>query len=377
LFYVLLGYYLCQKLITNYLIVVKDNNILIQNLSQTKDNKKILDNINLTIPFNSVICLVGPSGCGKTSLLRVIAGLDKFKLGKIFFDNKLVSSPQFSIPTENRNVGLVFQESNLFPHLNIFKNVSFGSKKENFKDIQKETFEILKKIGLPHFSNIFPHQLSGGQKQLVAVARSLIRKPRLLMMDEPFANLDQRLKNKIRDIVLHLLQKTRTTALIVTHDPDDAMFMGDFIAVMNKGKILQFDTPVNIYNKPNSSFVARFFGETLFLKSKINNNNVDTLFGPIKIKDSNLINSKEIEIIFRSEAFTITKNNSKKNSKKIKSKIIALKYIGENSYLHLDILSKHVQKHIHIKVPGKFIPPKNKICYINIGKKNFFIFKYK
>ena len=267
--------------------MVKDNNILIQNLSQTKDNKKILDNINLTIPFNSVICLVGPSGCGKTSLLRVIAGLDKFKLGKIFFDNKLVSSPEFSIPTENRNVGLVFQESNLFPHLNIFKNVSFGSKKENFKDIQKETFEILKKIGLPHFSNIFPHQLSGGQKQLVAVARSLIRKPKLLMMDEPFANLDQRLKNKIRDIVLHLLQKTRTTALIVTHDPDDAMFMGDFIAVMNKGKILQFDTPVNIYNKPNSSFVARFFGETLFLKSKINNNKVDTLFGPIKIKDSN------------------------------------------------------------------------------------------
>ena len=357
--------------------MVKDNNILIQNLSQTKDKKKILDNINLTIPFNSVICLVGPSGCGKTSLLRVIAGLDKFKLGKIFFDNKLVSSPEFSIPTENRNVGLVFQESNLFPHLNIFKNVSFGSKKENFKDIQKETFEILKKIGLPHFSNIFPHQLSGGQNQLVAVARSLIRKPKLLMMDEPFANLDQRLKNKIRDIVLHLLQKTRTTALIVTHDPDDAMFMGDFIAVMNKGKILQFDTPVNIYNKPNSSFVARFFGETLFLKSKINNNKVDTLFGPIKIKDSNLINSKEIEIIFRSEAFTITKNNSKKNSKKIKSKIIALKYIGENSYLHLDILSKHVQKHIHIKVPGKFIPPKNKICYINIGKKNFFIFKYK
>ena len=128
--------------------MVKDNNILIQNLSQTKDKKKILDNINLTIPFNSVICLVGPSGCGKTSLLRVIAGLDKFKLGKIFFDNKLVSSPEFSIPTENRNVGLVFQESNLFPHLNIFKNVSFGSKKENFKDIQKESWNDC--VGLDH-----------------------------------------------------------------------------------------------------------------------------------------------------------------------------------------------------------------------------------
>ena len=110
--------------------MVKDNNILIQNLSQIKDNTKILDNINLSIPINKVICLVGPSGCGKTSLLRVIAGLDKFNLGKIFFDNKLISKPQFSVPTENRNIGLVFQESNLFPHLNIFKNVSFGSKKK-------------------------------------------------------------------------------------------------------------------------------------------------------------------------------------------------------------------------------------------------------
>ena len=354
--------------------MVKNNNIIIRSLSQLKDNKKILDDINLNIPIHKVVCLVGPSGCGKTSLLRVIAGLDKFNSGQIFFDNKLISKPEFSIPTEDRNIGLVFQESNLFPHLNVFKNVSFGSKKKKFKDIQKETFEILKKIGLPHFSNIYPHQLSGGQKQLVAIARSLITKPKLLMMDEPFANLDQNLKNKIRDITLHLLQKTFTTALIVTHDPDDAMFMGDFIAVMNKGKIIQFDTPVNIYNKPNSPFVARFFGETLSLRSKVHKKTAKTIFGPIKVSDYKSIKAKEIEIIFRSEGFNVTKNNAKKNQRKIKSKIIAVKYISENSYLHLDILNKSIQKHIHIKVPGKFIPPKNKICYISIDKKNFFIF---
>ena len=352
--------------------MVKDKNIEVQNLSQSKDNKKILDNVNLKIPINKVVCLVGPSGCGKTSLLRAIAGLDNFNSGRISFDNKIVSKPHYSIPTENRNIGLVFQESNLFPHLNVFKNVSFGSKKKIYKDIQKETFEILKKIGLPHYANVYPHQLSGGQKQLVAIARSLLTKPKLIMMDEPFANLDERLKNKIRDITLHLLQKTFTTALIITHDPDDAMFMGDFIAVMNNGKILQFDTPENIYNNPNSPFVARFFGETLSIKSKVNNKKAKTIFGPINV--SNLKTGKEIEIVFRSEAFNITKNKSKNNTKKIKSRIIAVRYISNNSYLHLDILNNSFQKHIHIKIPGKFIPPKNKICYINIGKKNFFVF---
>ena len=352
--------------------MVKDKNIEIQNLSQTKDNKKILDNINLSIPINKVVCLVGPSGCGKTSLLRAISGLDNFSSGRISFDNKIISKPNYSVPTENRNIGLVFQESNLFPHLNVFKNVSFGSKKKKYKDVQKETFEILKKIGLPHYANVYPHQLSGGQKQLVAIARSLLTKPKLIMMDEPFANLDERLKNKIRDITLHLLQKTFTTALIITHDPDDAMFMGDFIAIMNNGKILQFDTPENIYNNPSSSFVARFFGETLSIKSKVNNKKAKTIFGPINITNSK--NGKEIEIVFRSEAFNITKNKSKNRTKKIKSRIIAVRYISDNSYLHLDILNNSFKKHIHIKVPGKFIPPKNKICYINIGKKNFFVF---
>ena len=357
--------------------MVKTNNIEIHNLSQIKDNKRILENINLSIPSNKVVCLVGPSGCGKTSLLRVIAGLDKFNSGKIFFNNKIILKSQSSLPTEQRNIGLVFQEANLFPHLNIYKNISFGSKKKNFKEIQKETFEILKKIGLPHLSNIFPDQLSSGQKQLVAIARSLITKPKLLMMDEPFANLDQRLKNKIRDITLHLLQKTLTTALIVTHDPEDAMFMGDFIAVMNKGEILQFDIPENIYNKPNSAFVASFFDETLSLKCKVKNKEIKSIFGSIAIKNKRLINSKEVEIVFRSEAFNISKNNSEKNSKKIKSRIIAVRYIRNNTYLHLDILNKSVKKHTHIKIPGKFIPPKNKICYISIGKKNFFIFNYK
>ena len=159
--------------------MVKDNKILIKNLSLIKDKKKILDSINLNIPIKKVVCLVGPSGCGKTSLLRVIAGLDKFNAGSIFFDNKIISDCRNSLPTENRNIGLVFQEANLFPHLNVFKNISFGLKKKNFKDIKKETFDILKKIGLPHLSNIMPHQLSGGQKQLIAIARSLILKPNL------------------------------------------------------------------------------------------------------------------------------------------------------------------------------------------------------
>ena len=139
--------------------MIKNKDIIIENLSQIKDKTKILDNINFNIPINKVVCLVGPSGCGKTSLLRAIAGLDEIDSGKIFFNNQLMSKLNFSVPVENRNIGLVFQESNLFPHLNVFKNVSFGSKKKKFKEVQEDTYDILKKIGLPHLSNIFPHQL--------------------------------------------------------------------------------------------------------------------------------------------------------------------------------------------------------------------------
>ncbi len=350
----------------------KRNNIEIQNLHQKKDNKLILNNINLKIPSNSVVCIVGPSGCGKTSLLRAISGLDTITSGKILFNEKLLSDEQYLVPTEKRNFGLVFQEANLFPHLNVFKNVSYGSKKKKYKDIQIETFDILKKIGLPHYSNTLPNQLSAGQKQLISIARSLITKPKLLMMDEPFANLDQRLKNKIRDITLHLLQKTKTTALIITHDPEDALFMGDYIAVMNNGKILQFDTPEKIYNKPNSAFVTKFFSETISLSNKSINGKVDTIFGPLKI--SKKFNKKDIEIIFRSEAFNISKNNKLKKKKKIRCKIIAIKYIADHSYIHLDIINPKFNKHIHIKILGKFFPPKNKICYINIHKNNYFVF---
>ena len=350
------------------------NNITIKNLFQIKDKKEILRNINLTIPLKKVVCIVGPSGCGKTSLLRSIAGLDKFKSGEIFYSGKLISNPNFDLPTEKRSFGLVFQNSNLFPHLNVFKNVSFGLKNKDNKTIQKETFNILSKIGLPHYANVYPDKLSGGQQQLVALARSLIPKPKLIMMDEPFANLDQKLKNKIRDITLHLLQKTSTTALIVTHDPEDAMFMGDYIAIMNKGTFLQFDTPQNIYNKPTNSFIARFFGDTISVKGKVKNKEIKTIFGVLK--DIKYPNNSNVEIIFRSESFNVRKDNSR-NSSGVKGKIIAVKYIGYNTILHLDIKNNNFSQHIHIKISGKFVCPKNKICYISIDKKYIFIFNSK
>ena len=275
--------------------MVKHNNIVIQNLSQIKDNKKILDNINLNIPINKVICLVGPSACGKTSLLRVIAGLDKFNSGEIFFDNKLISKPQFSIPTEDRNIGLVFQESNLFPHLNIYKNVSFGSKRKKFKDIQKETFEILKKIGLPHFSNIYPHQLSGGQKQRVALARALINKPKVLLLDEPLGALDLKLREQMQVELKSLQRQFNITFIYVTHDQQEALSMSDRIAVLNEGKIEQIGTPSEIYSSPNSSFVANFVGTSNIFDKSIAKEvfDIDSAFSIRPEKISLLINEAD------------------------------------------------------------------------------------
>jgi iron(III) transport system ATP-binding protein len=221
------------------------------------------NDLDLSVQQGDILAVVGPSGCGKTTLLRLIAGFENPDAGEIFIQEQKVAERSWSMPPEQRGVGMVFQESALFPHLTVRQNVSFGlnGQSDKVSIVQKE----LERVGLLRYENRYPHQLSGGERQRVALARALAPKPVLILLDEPFSNLDAELREVMREEVRDILKSTGTTTLFVTHDQEEALFMGDQLAVFNQGRVEQTGYPEEIFQCPATRFVADFMGQTNFL----------------------------------------------------------------------------------------------------------------
>lgn len=226
-----------------------------------------------------ILCLLGPSGCGKTTILRAIAGFEPVRSGQLFLSGQLVSSPEVMTPTENRRVGMVFQEYALFPHLRVQDNIAFGlhhlAKSERAPRVQ----EMLRLTGLEGFERRYPHELSGGQQQRVALARALVQNPVVLLLDEPFSNLDPDMAGRMRQELHDLLRRTKTTTVLVTHDHDEAFAMADRIAVLNQGRLEQLDTPEMMYHMPATPFVADFVGQADFIPGTVSHGMVHTELG--------------------------------------------------------------------------------------------------
>ena len=212
-------------------------------------------NLSLRVEKGSIITLLGPSGCGKTTTLRLIAGFERADSGSIALAGKIVSDSDTWIPPEKRGVGMVFQDYALFPHLNVFNNVGFGYKE---KDREKRVYEVLALVNLRGYENRFPHELSGGQQQRVALARALARNPVVVLLDEPFSNLDADLRNQMRRDVASIIRNAGATAVFVTHDQKDALAVSDQVVVMKDGQIEQIGSPREIYQFPETEFVATF-----------------------------------------------------------------------------------------------------------------------
>ena len=216
-----------------------------------------------------ILCLLGPSGCGKTTILRAIAGFEPILSGQIFLSGQLVSAPGQMIPTEDRHVGMVFQEYALFPHLRVQENIAFGLRRLNRSERKMRVQDMLRLVGLEGFERRYPHELSGGQQQRVALARALVQHPVLLLLDEPFSNLDPDMAGRMRQELHDLLRRMKTTTILVTHDHDEAFAMADRIAVLNQGRLEQFDTPETIYHMPATPFVADFVGKINVLSGRL------------------------------------------------------------------------------------------------------------
>ena len=243
--------------------------VAIQGIEQSYGRNRVLKSLSFSLERGQIGCLLGASGCGKTTVLRCIAGFEPVAAGEIRLNGVLVSRRDFSVPTERRRIGMVFQDYALFPHLDIAANIAFGLHGTSQPQRELRTAELLEIVGLGNSGTRFPHELSGGQQQRVALARALAPQPELLLLDEPFSNLDVELRERLSLEVRDILKQQNTTAILVTHDQYEAFNIADVVGIMARGTIEQWDTPYNLYHEPASRMVADFIGQGTFLPGTV------------------------------------------------------------------------------------------------------------
>ena len=286
-----------------------------------------ISHIDLDIPSGELIALLGPSGCGKTTTLRMIAGLEVPTDGQILFDDDDVSE----VPVQDRNVGMVFQRYALFPHMSVEKNVMFGLKVRGTPAAEtKERLEtILDVVQLEQFRHRFPAQLSGGQMQRVAIARTLITNPSVLMMDEPLANLDTKLRGEMRRFIRELQQRLGITTIFVTHDQVEAMELADRVAVIFDGRLAQYDAPDALYQRPASVEIADFMGASNIFDAQISSNTATTAFGTFQFStDTMPVHDGPGHILLRSEAIDLLVTDDEARANTISGRIIGREFFG-------------------------------------------------
>ncbi len=337
-------------------------------ISHSYDQKQILNDFSMKLETGEVVSLLGPSGCGKTTLLKLASGIEKIQKGQISLNNKLVSSSNIHVNSEERKIGYVFQDCALFPHLTVLQNIFFGIKKDKIKKAAKKIESLMNQTNISRLSHNYPHELSGGQQQLVALVRAMASSPKIIFLDEPYSNLDSRLKEKIRDQMLHILREYKISALLVTHDPEEAMFMSDKIGVLNNGCIEQFGSPIDLYLRPKSAFVAEFFGEINTLDGLVQEGSIKTVLGTFKT--SQKLNAKKVKIVIRNEAIKLFSENKINLNKKNRPNYIKSPYCGYvmetrllagSSLVHLSLKVNETDYHFHARIPG--------LNFFNIGEK--------
>ncbi len=245
------------------------NIVELKNVKKSYDGSIIIKDLSLTLEEGEIGCLLGPSGCGKTTILRAIAGFEEISAGTITINGAVASAADTLTPPDKRQIGVVFQDYALFPHLDVYRNIAFGLHKTKKAEQDAEIHNLLEVVGLTEVANKYPHELSGGQQQRVALARALAPRPNLLLMDEPFSNLDITLREKLSVEVRDILKKYGTSAIMVTHNQHEAFAMGDKTGVIYEGDLLQWDTAYNLYHRPVNQLVADFVGEGVLLPGQV------------------------------------------------------------------------------------------------------------
>jgi iron(III) transport system ATP-binding protein len=352
--------------------------LAISGLSHSFGTHRVLDSVSLTVGSGELVCLVGPSGCGKTTLLRVAAGLEDIQAGSIAIDGCAVAEAGYAVPVERRGIGFVFQDYALFPHLDVAGNVAFGLDRVPADRRARRVEETLRQVGMHDHARAYPHQLSGGQQQRVALARALAPQPRVLLLDEPFSGLDVRLREQVRDDTLHVLKRSGAATLMVTHDPEEAMFMADRLIVLNRGRVEQDGPPAEVYSRPASAFVAAFFGHVNEVVGEVRGHVVETPFG--RVPAGELAEGAAVRVLIRPEALKL---RPAEDDPTCPAKVLAARLLGRSSWVHLCLGADAAAAlpegeadhlHFHARVPGRFLPPEGAVLAVDLDVAQAFVF---
>ena len=348
----------------------------IRNLTRRFDGRDVVKDISLSILPGRVTCLLGPSGCGKSTTLRLIAGVEFQDSGEIYIDQQLVSGKRLQTPPELRSVGFMFQDFALFPHLRVGENVAFsisGSKSRK----RAHAKSLLEKVGLLNLIDQYPHSLSGGEQQRVALVRALALKPKIMLMDEPFSGLDNRLRDEIRNETLDILKSENSAVLLVTHEPQEAMCMADEIALMREGYIVQVGSPYNVYNTPCDRASMAFFSDVNIINSRVVGSLADTAFGQFFAPGHS--NGTDVEIAFRPQHVRIDFDRNGKGPHPTASqgvavcgKVIRSRFLGSDSLVEFQM--EHDGSILKAKVPNVFLPESGRKLWLTVPRDRCLIF---
>ncbi|MCF6273063.1 MAG: ABC transporter ATP-binding protein [Rhodobacteraceae bacterium] len=346
----------------------------LQNITRVFDGVTVVDDMSLRLMPGEVTCLLGPSGCGKSTTLRIAAGVDQQSSGRVLLDGQVISDISLHLPPEKRSIGLMFQDFALFPHLSVVDNVAFGLKSADKREL---AITLLDKVGLKHAAGKYPHQLSGGEQQRVALARALAPNPAVMLMDEPFSGLDNRLRDGIRDDTLAILKELNAAVLLVTHEPEEAMRMADNIALMRAGKVVQYGVPYNLYNAPLDCEVAGFFSDINVIHGVVENMKAETPFG--QFFTPNLVDGADVEIIVRPQHLKIDfdrhgkgPNPTPQDGVPARGIVKRARFMGNESLIELEM--EYDRSVLSATIPGVFLPTKGTPLWLSLRRDRCFVF---
>ena len=349
----------------------------IRNLQRSFGGRAVVDDVSLTVSPGQVTCLLGPSGCGKSTTLRMIAGVEMQDSGTIHVDGELICDTVFRIPPERREIGLMFQDFALFPHLSVADNVGYGLRgSKASKRVRVE--ELLARVDLLRFIDGYPHKLSGGEQQRLALARALAPRPRIMLMDEPFSGLDNRLRDGIRDETLSILKEEDTAVLLVTHEPDEAMRMADEIALMRDGKIVQQGAPYNVYTRPIDRAAVAFFSDANVVRAEVSGALAHTAFG--RFLAPGVPDGTAVDIVFRPQHVRIDFDRAGKgplptaaDGTPARAVVERARFMGNESLVEFRM--DHDGSSLKATVPNVFMPTAGTVMWLTIRRDKCFVFR--